>query len=408
MSHPILTQSFPNSITNFSNTLQFFDNKPQHSFAPMNFNQPSSNHYNMENIHSKYEHDSYISTSPSMFKYNNFQPLSIHTFDTQANSADMHSPSTSAFSRSDSKDEEQEDLLQKMKSPLYQEINTKVLLRGSPSQDTESEHGLIMLNERSKKILKRRSYKDQDDDQSESSKKNSKKGKRSSWSSAEDNKLLELMNTYGKKWSKIAAMMEGRTGKQVRDRYVNVLMPDINRTGWDESEDQLILSTYQQIGPKWSKIAENLQGRTEGQVKNRFYSFLKKKFGKEEETNKSSEESFFSAQQTIEKPVKMDNQEYNPLQQCLQRVEEISQTNFFEQKYSTQIKEINQYNNQSHYYPYTYGQNDYYTGSYSSPQSSVKIADPTDVISFDELNNNEAPSHLKYYLTEFENKMFME
>jgi len=252
--------------------------------------------------------------------------------------------------------------------------------------------------------LKRRNYKETDEANSDSSsKKNAKKGKRSSWSAHEDAKLMELMNTFGKKWSKIAAMMEGRTGKQVRDRYVNVLMPDINRTGWEESEDQLILSTYQQIGPKWSKIAENLQGRTEGQVKNRFYSFLKKKFGKEESINSPNgfEENYFLNMQKIERSVKVDNQEYNILQQCLQRVEEISQTSFCGQKYP-QVKELNQFNNQNSYFPYYSYQKDYYTGNYTAPQCSAKMVDPTDVISFDHLTSDEAPSsHLNYYLTEY-------
>jgi len=263
------------------------------------------------------------------------------------------------------------------------------------------------LNDRSKKILKRRCYKEADETTSESSsKKSTKKGKRSSWSSAEDNKLMELMETYGKKWSKIAALMEGRTGKQVRDRYVNVLMPDINRTGWEESEDQLILSTYQQIGPKWSKIAENLQGRTEGQVKNRFYSFLKKKFGKIEEgitSPKENEDNFFSINEQAETPVKVDNQEYNTLQQCLQRVEEISNTSFFDQKYPTQINHLNQYSiAPQNYFPYNYAQNGYFTSSHCSPQSSIKISDPTDVISFDNLTDEAPACHLKYYMAEYE------
>jgi len=126
MSHPILTQSFPNSINNnFSNTLQFFDNKSQNSFAPIHFDQSFSSLYNIENIHSKYEQDSHIPTSPSMYKHNSFKTLSLSMLDTQCNSAELTSPTTTAFSRCDSKDEDNEDLTQKMKSPLYRQINTK-------------------------------------------------------------------------------------------------------------------------------------------------------------------------------------------------------------------------------------------------------------------------------------------
>ena len=72
-------------------------------------------------------------------------------------------------------------------------------------------------------------------------------------------------------------MMEGRTGKQIRDRYLNKLRPNIRRGEWTIEEDRTLLSCYYQIGHKWSKIATYLPGRTEGQVKNRFYSHIKKK-----------------------------------------------------------------------------------------------------------------------------------
>jgi len=72
-------------------------------------------------------------------------------------------------------------------------------------------------------------------------------------------------------------MMQGRTGKQIRDRYLNKLKPNIKKGEWTLEEDHLLLSCYYQLGHKWSKIATFLPGRTEGQVKNRFYSHLKKR-----------------------------------------------------------------------------------------------------------------------------------
>jgi len=65
-------------------------------------------------------------------------------------------------------------------------------------------------------------------------------------------------------------------------------MPDIKRTNWTEFEDRLIWVLYFQMGTKWCKIAEHLPGRTEGQVKNRFYTYLKKKSDKEEEEMKAN------------------------------------------------------------------------------------------------------------------------
>lgn len=94
-------------------------------------------------------------------------------------------------------------------------------------------------------------------------------------------------------------MMEGRTGKQIRDRYLNKLRPNIKRGEWTNEEDRTLLSCYYQIGHKWSKIANYLPGRTEGQVKNRFYSHIKKKIlgpdGSEEMSSGDSPDGMYNA-----------------------------------------------------------------------------------------------------------------
>lgn len=103
------------------------------------------------------------------------------------------------------------------------------------------------------------------------------KVRRKAWQDQEDELLLELVEKYGKKWSKIASIMKGRTGKQIRDRYLNNLNPEIVDKDWTSEEDNLILFLYYNWGKKWSKIAAALPGRSEGQVKNRFYWGLKRK-----------------------------------------------------------------------------------------------------------------------------------
>lgn len=103
------------------------------------------------------------------------------------------------------------------------------------------------------------------------------KGKRQPWQPYEDEKVLELVAVHGQSWALIASMMGGRTGKQIRDRYLNNLRPDIKNAEWTKKEDQQLIALFRQIGRKWSKIASLMQGRTEGQVKNRFYSYIQKK-----------------------------------------------------------------------------------------------------------------------------------
>lgn len=104
-----------------------------------------------------------------------------------------------------------------------------------------------------------------------------KRGKRNPWQPHEDAKLIELVDKHGQIWSVLATMLEGRTGKQIRDRYLNILRPNIRKGDWTPQEDQYILALYHQFGTRWCKICSYIPGRTEGQVKNRFYAHIKKK-----------------------------------------------------------------------------------------------------------------------------------
>ena len=90
------------------------------------------------------------------------------------------------------------------------------------------------------------------------------------WQPHEDKLLLDLMKELGPAWAAISKKMGGtRSGKQVRDRYLNKLDPKIKIAEWTEEEDNLLVSLYHKLGKKWSEIAKNIPGRTESMVKNR-------------------------------------------------------------------------------------------------------------------------------------------
>lgn len=46
---------------------------------------------------------------------------------------------------------------------------------------------------------------------------------RHKWTSFEDNKLIRLVDTYGKTWKKITSFFPGMSSRIVRGRYLNHL-----------------------------------------------------------------------------------------------------------------------------------------------------------------------------------------
>ncbi len=98
------------------------------------------------------------------------------------------------------------------------------------------------------------------------------------WKKDEDNLIISLIEKYGKSWSKISKIIQTRNGKQIRDRYTNVLAPNINKNKFSVDEDKLLIQLYQKFGAKWSKIHTFFKNRTTDMIKNRFHSSLKKKY----------------------------------------------------------------------------------------------------------------------------------
>jgi len=101
------------------------------------------------------------------------------------------------------------------------------------------------------------------------------KTKKNLWTQAEDKLLIELIAQYGQKWTLIGRLIGGRKCKQVRDRYLNYLNPEIKTTPFTPEEDNQLISLFNKMGNKWKQIANNMTGRSESQVKNRYYRHLK-------------------------------------------------------------------------------------------------------------------------------------
>lgn len=108
---------------------------------------------------------------------------------------------------------------------------------------------------------------------------------RRNFAKEEDQRLSYLVERYGtNNWEMIASMMPLRNARQCRDRFRNYLSPKINLKKWSEEEDLLLIYKYKELGPKWVQISKYFDGRSDNNLKNRWYTHLKKKC---EETEKS-------------------------------------------------------------------------------------------------------------------------
>jgi len=91
------------------------------------------------------------------------------------------------------------------------------------------------------------------------------------WNEDEDQEIIELVHKLGTKWSSISSKSRsGRSGKQIRDRYLNKLDPSLNKNSFSRLEDEIILKSYEELGPEWIRITKKLKGRSNVMVKNRY------------------------------------------------------------------------------------------------------------------------------------------
>ncbi len=97
------------------------------------------------------------------------------------------------------------------------------------------------------------------------------------WTSEEDEKLLKFHNILGNNWAAISRLIKVRNWKQIRDRYTNHLDPNVSLKSFSPDEDEMVFKLHNIYGAKWKLYTKSLPNRTADQIKNRFYSTIKRK-----------------------------------------------------------------------------------------------------------------------------------
>lgn len=129
------------------------------------------------------------------------------------------------------------------------------------------------------------------------------------WTDQEDAIVMEAVQTSSEqpftRWSDLAQRLPGRVGKQIRDRWVNHLNPNINHLPFSREDDLLLWEGHKKLGKRWVEISMKFfnSSRSENHIKNRWYSASFKKFI----TNEFGLEAYTGGKETkgeAEKPVK--------------------------------------------------------------------------------------------------------
>ncbi|KAL5068990.1 hypothetical protein RYX36_019877 [Vicia faba] len=94
--------------------------------------------------------------------------------------------------------------------------------------------------------------------------------KKGPWIEEEDAVLMNYVAVHGEgHWNSVARCSGlKRTGKSCRLRWLNYLRPNVRRGNITLHEQLLILDLHSRWGNRWSKIAEQLPGRTDNEIKN--------------------------------------------------------------------------------------------------------------------------------------------
>ncbi|XP_068337312.1 transcription factor MYB97-like [Pyrus communis] len=103
--------------------------------------------------------------------------------------------------------------------------------------------------------------------------------KKGPWTAAEDQVLVEYVRKHGEgNWNSVQRNSGlNRCGKSCRLRWANHLRPNLKKGCFSPDEERLILELHAKYGNKWARMASQLPGRTDNEIKNYWNTRVKRR-----------------------------------------------------------------------------------------------------------------------------------
>ncbi|XP_027368553.1 transcription factor MYB101-like [Abrus precatorius] len=103
--------------------------------------------------------------------------------------------------------------------------------------------------------------------------------KKGPWTAQEDEILAAYVTQHGVgNWNEVQRRTGlARCGKSCRLRWSNHLRPDLRKGSFSPEEQRKIVELHATMGNKWAKMAQELPGRTDNEIKNFWNTRLKKR-----------------------------------------------------------------------------------------------------------------------------------
>ncbi|VFQ64047.1 unnamed protein product [Cuscuta campestris] len=103
--------------------------------------------------------------------------------------------------------------------------------------------------------------------------------KKGPWTSAEDAILVDYVTRNGEgNWNAVQKHSGlARCGKSCRLRWANHLRPDLKKGSFSPEEERRIIELHAKLGNKWARMAAELPGRTDNEIKNYWNTRIKRR-----------------------------------------------------------------------------------------------------------------------------------